>query len=216
MFSLKEKYKMKKEEIDQIKNNLLGQLDKFPEDKRDVIKNQIQSMDNKQVEEFVRENELTHMPGGCIFCSIIEGKSQSIKIDEDENAIAILELNPISKGHSLVVPKKHGEKVLVKVNDFAENLKKKMMTVLKPNEVIVRETKIMDHALLEVIPIYGDERERKQATQDELLETQKILTGVITNEDMIVDDSSAAKIVAEVEAEPEEIVELPERIPMFS
>jgi len=205
---------LKTEEIEAIKNQLLGQVDKFPEDKREMIKGQIQSMDDGQVEEFVKQNELTHMPGGCIFCSIVEGKNPSIKIDESQDAIAILELNPLSRGHALVVPKKHGEKVLVKVNDFAENLRKRMQKILEPKEVMVREVKIMDHALLEVIPIYGDETERRQASQDELLEMQKILTGQITNDEMIKDDSKAEEIVDDVEPEP--IVEMPERVIQFS
>jgi hypothetical protein len=205
---------MKKEEIDKIKESLLGQVEKFPEDKREMIKSQIQSMDKKQVEEFVKQNELTHLPGGCIFCSIVEGKNPSIKIDEDENAVAILELNPLSRGHALVVPKKHGEQVSIQIKDFAESLKKKMQKLLGQKEVTVREIKVMDHALLEVIPIYGDETERKQATQEELLEIQKILTGEITDDDLIKDDSSAEEIVEQTE--PEKVIELPERIPRFS
>lgn len=205
---------MKKGEIEAIKNSLLGQVDKFPEDKRDEIKAQIQSMNGDQVEEFVKQNELTHMPGGCIFCSIAEGKNPSIKIDENENAVAILELNPLSKGHVLVVPKKHGEKVSIKVKDFAEKLKKKMQKILGQKEITIREIQIMDHALLEVIPIYGNETERKKATQEELLEMQKILTGEITDDDLIEDDSMAEKIVEEVEKK--ELVKIPGRIAKFS
>ncbi|MAG39650.1 hypothetical protein CMI41_01650 [Candidatus Pacearchaeota archaeon] len=153
------------------------------------------------------------MPGGCIFCSIVEGKNPSIKVSEDENSVAILEINPLSKGHSLIVPKKHGEKVGVQANDMANALASKMKKVFGVSEVTVREIKIMDHALLEVIPVYGDEKERYQATQDELLEMQKILTGEITDEDLIEDDSKAEEIVEEVE---EEMVQLPERVPRFS
>jgi predicted transcriptional regulator len=204
---------LKKGEIDAIKNQLLGQVDNFPTEKQEAIKTQIQSMSNDQVEEFVKQNELTHMPGGCIFCSIIEGKSPSVKVSENDHAIAILEINPLSKGHSLIVPKKHGEKVGVQASDMAKALSSKMKKVLGVSEVTIREIKIMDHALLEVIPVYGDEKERYQATQDELLEMQKILTGEITDEDLIEDDSNAKEIVEEVE---EEMVQLSERVPRFS
>jgi diadenosine tetraphosphate (Ap4A) HIT family hydrolase len=207
---------LKKEEIDTIKTQLLGQIDNFPEDKREAIKTQIQSMNNDQVEEFVKQNELTHMPGGCIFCSIVEGKSQSIRVAEDENSIAILEINPLSKGHSLIVPKKHGEKVGVRSQDMAEELSKKMKKVLGVNDVTIREIQIMDHALLEVIPIYGDETERKQATKEELTEMREILTGEIIPEEMVEKKVDAEKVLEAVEEEKEEIVKLPERIPRFS
>jgi len=205
---------LKKSEIDSIKENLLGQVSNFPEEKQDAIKEQINSMSDSQVEEFVKQNELTHMPGGCIFCSIVEGKNPSVKIEENDVAVAILEINPLSRGHALVIPKKHGEKVLVNVYDFAEELKKKMKKILSPNDVTIREIQIMDHALLEVIPIYGTERERRQASQDELIELQKILTETITDEEMIIDDSDASKIVEEVKAE--ELPKFPPRVPEFS
>lgn len=43
----------------------------------------------------------------CVFCKIIEGTIPSIKIYEDENTLAILDIFPAAKGHTLVLPKKH-------------------------------------------------------------------------------------------------------------
>lgn len=206
---------LKSEEIEAIKNSLLGQVDKFPEDKREEISTQIKSMNNEQIEEFVKQNDLTHLPGGCIFCSIVEGKTPSVKIFEDDNSIVILELNPLSRGHSLVVPKKHRDKVGAENNDVAEALAKKMKNILGVKEVTIREITIMDHALIEVIPIYGDEKERRQATQEELMEMQKILIGEIKEHEMVEQKGDAEKVVEEVEEE-KEIVTLPERIPRFS
>lgn len=52
------------------------------------------------------------MASDCVFCSIIEGEIPSHTVYEDENVIAFLDVNPVSKGHTLVVPKKHVENVL--------------------------------------------------------------------------------------------------------
>jgi histidine triad (HIT) family protein len=41
-----------------------------------------------------------------IFSKIIRGEIPSYKIAEDENYLAFLDINPLSEGHSLVVPKK--------------------------------------------------------------------------------------------------------------
>jgi histidine triad (HIT) family protein len=41
-----------------------------------------------------------------IFTKIIRGEIPSYKIAEDENYYAFLDINPLSKGHTLVVPKK--------------------------------------------------------------------------------------------------------------
>ena len=47
----------------------------------------------------------------CIFCKIIAGKIPSKKIFEDSKVIGILDINPISEGHTLVIPKKHYETI---------------------------------------------------------------------------------------------------------
>ncbi|ABE52438.1 HIT family protein [Methanococcoides burtonii] len=43
----------------------------------------------------------------CLFCNIIKGKIPSHKIYEDEETYAFLDINPCSRGHTVVVPKKH-------------------------------------------------------------------------------------------------------------
>ncbi|MDY6777004.1 MAG: HIT family protein [Candidatus Nanohaloarchaea archaeon] len=44
-------------------------------------------------------------PGDCPFCQIIDGKLESYTVYEDEDALAFLDVNPVSRGHTLVVPK---------------------------------------------------------------------------------------------------------------
>lgn len=43
----------------------------------------------------------------CIFCSIVEAKSPSHKLFEDENTFAFLDIFPGTRGHTLVIPKRH-------------------------------------------------------------------------------------------------------------
>ncbi len=43
----------------------------------------------------------------CPFCKIVKGEIQSKKIYEDDKLLAILDINPASKGHVLVMPKEH-------------------------------------------------------------------------------------------------------------
>ena len=43
----------------------------------------------------------------CIFCQIVEGKSPSWKVLETEAAYAFLDINPVSRYHTLVIPKNH-------------------------------------------------------------------------------------------------------------
>ena len=43
----------------------------------------------------------------CIFCDIIKGNTPCYKVYEDDLSLAILDINPFSRGHCLVIPKKH-------------------------------------------------------------------------------------------------------------
>ena len=131
------------EEAAKIKEHLLTQLDNFPEDKRSQISEQINSMSNEQIETFIKQNNLNHLGGQCIFCSIIASKTPSYKIAEDSSYIAILELNPLSKGHSLIIPKEHLEKVPESADRLVQEIKRKLVDKFNPKEVKINELKIM-------------------------------------------------------------------------
>ena len=48
----------------------------------------------------------------CIFCKIINNEIPSYKIYEDEYTLAFLDLSQATKGHTLIVPKKHFANIL--------------------------------------------------------------------------------------------------------
>lgn len=43
----------------------------------------------------------------CIFCRIVAGETQAHIVHEDDLSLAILDINPLAKGHCLVIPKRH-------------------------------------------------------------------------------------------------------------
>lgn len=45
----------------------------------------------------------------CIFCKIIAGEIPSVKVYEDEHVYAFMDIMPLSKGHTLLIPKTHRE-----------------------------------------------------------------------------------------------------------
>ena len=47
----------------------------------------------------------------CIFCKIVSGEILSYTIYENEFVKAFLDVNPVSNGHTLIVPKKHFENI---------------------------------------------------------------------------------------------------------
>lgn len=45
----------------------------------------------------------------CVFCDIVEHSAPATIIDEDAESICIVPLKPVTDGHLLVIPNKHGQ-----------------------------------------------------------------------------------------------------------
>ncbi|PIN20937.1 Zinc-binding protein of the histidine triad (HIT) family [Handroanthus impetiginosus] len=43
----------------------------------------------------------------CVFCKIIRGEAPALKVYEDDSCLCILDIYPLSHGHSLIIPKCH-------------------------------------------------------------------------------------------------------------
>lgn len=167
---------LSKKEIEEIKEQLLKQLDKFPEDKREQIRNTILQMSDKEIETFVKQNQLTHLGSQCIFCSIIKKEIESFPIGEDNQAIAILEINPLSRGHTLIIPKDHEADIGNATQRLSKIVTQKIASALRPKEIQTKKTQIMGHPILEVVPIFGEETKRRKASKEELEKIKELIT----------------------------------------
>ena len=128
------------EQSQQIKERLLKQLSNFSKDKREQITQQVNTMTPNQIEDFVKQNQLTHLEGQqCIFCSIISGNTLALRIAENENNIAILEINPLTKGHTLIVPREHSSKIESSSQELAKETKEKLQKKLNPKRIESKE-----------------------------------------------------------------------------
>jgi histidine triad (HIT) family protein len=48
----------------------------------------------------------------CIFCRIVAGELPATIVDEDERTISFMDINPATRGHALVVPRRHARDLL--------------------------------------------------------------------------------------------------------
>ncbi len=48
---------------------------------------------------------------GCVFCKIVKKEIPSKIVFEDSDTIAFKDINPVSEGHVLVIPKEHYESI---------------------------------------------------------------------------------------------------------
>jgi diadenosine tetraphosphate (Ap4A) HIT family hydrolase len=128
----------------------------------------------------------------CIFCKIANGDIPSIKIWEDENFLAFLDINPVSEGMTLVIPKEHRNSRIFK-NDI-DLISKIMEACKKVSEMLENGLDIervglifegleVDHLHAKLIPIKEGENikqilnsDHKKPTTEELkLVSDKIL-----------------------------------------
>ena len=112
------------------------------------------------------------MYSDCIFCKLANGVFPTNFIYEDEDFKVILDANPATKGHSLILPKKHfknlldaDEEVLKKALPLAKKLSNKLIDVLKCDGVNVLQNnneaagQAVFHLHIHLIPRYKEEKE---------------------------------------------------------
>lgn len=106
----------------------------------------------------------------CIFCKIVKGELPSYKIYEDDNFFAFLDINPVSLGHSLLVPKKHYKNLY----ELPDETLKKIMPLIKKLAIAIKKGvnadgvniimnndgaagQIVPHAHFHIIPRFADD-----------------------------------------------------------
>jgi diadenosine tetraphosphate (Ap4A) HIT family hydrolase len=65
--------------------------------------------------------------GQCIFCDIVAGRSPASVVYDDPDVMALLDINPVQRGHVLVIPKRH----FVDIWDIDPEVLSKVVAVTK-------------------------------------------------------------------------------------
>ena len=192
------------QQIEQIKNQLLQQIDssqQISEEQKPVIKEQIQNMNKEQLIEFLKQNKLIQSEEDlqqisqstenqdsqstetqCIFCNISNKKIPSVVLKENEKAIAILELNPISKGHALIIPKEHissAENIPPEMTNLSKEIDDLIKQNLSPKNTLIDITSIMEHVAINIVPVYNNETLESPRTKSAPEQLQEIKKQVI-------------------------------------
>lgn len=105
-----------------------------------------------------------------IFCKIIKGSIPSKKIYEDEVVMVIMDVNPRSNGHCLVIPKSHyqdlfdiPDDVLMHIMKVGRDIAKMLIEKLNCDGVTLEEnngiSQDVKHFHLHIIPRYKDNKE---------------------------------------------------------
>jgi histidine triad (HIT) family protein len=182
------------EQATQIKEQLFKQLENFPEDKRSQLKEYISAMNNEQLEEFLRQNQQAQQheqdsgnseekqsinqnrENQCVYCLISQKQIESLIIYEDKDYLSVLEINPYSKGHTILIPKKHikeSKQLKSKAFTIANRIGRHIVKKLEAENFQITTSDDLKHAIINIIPRYKNQKpnlERKPAKKQELNE----------------------------------------------
>jgi histidine triad (HIT) family protein len=106
----------------------------------------------------------------CIFCGLVAGDVPGQIVDSDEHTVAFMDINPATRGHSLVVPRQHSAG-LMDVSDedlertmlAARRLARRIDEVLEPDGINLLNScrpaawQTVFHYHIHVIPRYEDD-----------------------------------------------------------
>ena len=106
----------------------------------------------------------------CLFCKIINGEIPSYTIFEDDVVKVFLDINPVSNGHTLIIPKKHfkdlddiDNETLIHIMDVARYVKKLLFNKLNCDGVQLVQNngdcQEVKHYHLHVQPFYNEKQE---------------------------------------------------------
>lgn len=130
-----------------------------------------------------------------IFTKIINGEIPSYKIAEDDKFYAFLDIAPLAKGHTLVVPKQEidyifdiEDELLVQMHIFAKKVAKAIQSAI-PCEKVGMAVIGLDvrHAHIHLVPLQevGDlnfAKEKLKLSSDEMKQTSELIASKFENQ----------------------------------
>lgn len=201
------------EEVDELKEQLKQQIQHLPDQQRQAAEAQIASLSPEALESMLeQQRSRAPAPGQkTIFRMIVDKEVQSHIIEENSDALAVLDINPISKGHTLVLPKISVAEIKdlpPSIHAFAAQVAKTLQKALDAKKIDIIPDKKFGEAYLHLIPVTDKEltlaSPRTQGDQKELAQLAESLK--------LVKKPEPEKIVL-TKAEANQVLRLRRRMP---
>ena len=194
------------EQIQELKKQLAEQIKNLPEEQKSSAQSQIDSMSSEALETMLKQQQEQVK----IFRKIISKEIPSKIIKENDDAIAVLEIRPISKGHSLIIPKneiKDAKELSPKTIELSQEISKEIQKKLNPKSIEIQTENKFGEIIINIIPIYDEKldifSDRMESTESELDKTYQ---------EIIKEEKKSEKSEKKKEI-PSEIIKLKRRIP---
>ncbi len=167
------------EQARELKKQLSEQIQHLPEEQKEQAQAQIDSMSSDSLEMMLQQQQAQSQK---IFRMIVDKEIPSVLVGENSGAIAVLSTKSISRGHTLIIPKKPAvkEDELPKDAHFlSEVMSKKLIMSLGAKSTSVINEKSFGEVVINVIPIYDKPLSLHSPRKDENVEElEKIRTEI--------------------------------------
>ncbi|MEI6732106.1 MAG: HIT family protein, partial [archaeon] len=204
------------EEIADLKNQLKGQIQHLPEDKKAEAIKQIDELSTGALETMLKQQQERQGnqegPQKTIFRMIIDKDIKSTEVAENDFALAVLDINPISPGHSMIIPKTvvtEADKMPRMAQELAKTLGENIISKLKAKSFDTHTENKFGEFVIHLIPVYDKPlaltSPRQPSKPEELLK--------IAEKIKVIVKPKVEKIkIKKVKTPPSQILKLPRRI----
>ncbi|MDP1695437.1 MAG: HIT domain-containing protein [archaeon] len=149
------------QQIKELKSQLYNQIAHLPPEQKKAAQAQIDSLSPEALEAMIEQQKekspKSKAPEKPIFRKIIDKETPSVIIDESLNALAVLDIFPISHGHTIIIPKKpilSPKDLPTQTLALAKKIAKRISSKLKAKSIqILTETKFGE-TIINVLPSY--------------------------------------------------------------
>jgi len=211
---------LSQEQSENIKLQLLKQIENLPEEQRQGLKEQIENATSEQIEAFISQEQ------ECLFCGIGKGKTETFKIYEDDTVLAFLDITPSVAGQTIIIPKEHYQFIFQLPDNVLWNISR-VIKLLMP--LIVNATQSQGvsiyvaqgpaagqrvaHLAINIIPRFEKDKavfawERSEVHKDEI---EKVAKEIKTSVTKIISEEKA-KIEKKVREEMKNIPKKDEKL----
>ncbi len=143
----------------------------------------------------------------CIFCKIVKGEFDSVKIWEDDEFMAILDVMPNTKGMALILTKEHYDSYAFEMPEDVYSrfmiAAKKVSKILEKGLKVKRVAMVMEgmginHAHIKLYPLYGLDEKFKEMWSNESISFDQYQGYISTQTGDKVEISELKKVAEEI------------------
>lgn len=169
------------DQIKSLKEQLSEQIKHLSPDQRSQAQAQIDSMTPETLESFVKEQQQkapsSNTKEKTIYRMIIDKEVKSVNVADNKKALAVLEINPASPGHTIVIPKtacKDAKSLPTQTFALAKKISQKLISKLKAKSTIIQTENKFGETIINIVPSYKEDEiidlnsQRKRSSLEEL------------------------------------------------